>query len=133
VGIPQALRQLGEVHATLRDIRTLLRDLTGAARFQRGGYDGPFVEATQHTVTAAAVAEIFRGRGTPMAVLLQTDATTLANTYLYVSTDSGNVRGGWRIPVTANAEQRIICDGHQRLFAHASDATVTLRVIVGKL
>jgi len=125
--------ELRRIRAAVEDLRTLMRDLITTARFNRGGYDGPFLRGVLYGVPSTTSIEIYPGRGEPAAILIDVAGTGNANDTLYVSADP-TARGGYRLPIANDAQLRVICDQHQRLWAQAdAQATVDIRVLEGKL
>ena len=120
--------------AQLKIIAALLHDLITTARFNRGGYDGPFLSQRSITVPNSRAVEIYPGRGAPTALLIDVTGTGGVGELLFVSDDAGSVRAGWRVRVTGDAQFRFIADANQRYYAQAESAVdLPIRVVEGRL
>lgn len=111
----------------------MLEELLRTSRFNRGGYDGPFLVGRSFTLGAGSMddpIEVFAGRGEPAAILLQTDGTGVATDRLFVSDTRDAMRGGFSVSLASETEIRIIADRRQPYYAAAFFTGVPTSVVV---
>mgnify|MGYP001611898800 CR=1 FL=1 len=123
----QELRALVEPVALLRRIAAelilaneRLELIAMTSRFNRGGYDGPFIVGRTYTLgpeAAKTPAIVFSGRGYPVALLIEITGTGVATDELFISDDNGAMTQGLRVSLTANSTLRIIADTGQEYYA----------------
>lgn len=133
----RAVGLLGQILTELRQGNLLLTELVRTSRFNRGGYDGPFLSARTVTLDGTEPVEIFPGRGEPAALLIETDGTGAVGDLLFISDDRQQIAAGYRLLLETAGSLRIIADRHQHLYALpvfvAGAGAVAVRMRVGRL
>lgn len=122
-----------DLYVELRRVRELLEELLRTSRYNRGGYDGPWLSASRYAVSGAETVRVFPGRGEPSALVISWEGTGNADENLYVGTDPGQVMSGFIASLTTTGQLRLIVEEHDNLYARTDGAAVTLRVVHGKL
>jgi len=131
---------LQQISKQLDTLITIGGDLVSTSRFQRGGYDGPFLRPRVRVIGQVPV-EIHAGHEYPTALLIEVlTGTGINGETLQVSDDRGAMQGGYvvdasaPISLAAGNPLRVMADRNQRMFARfAGEGTIEVRVREGRL
>lgn len=113
-----------------RRTNALLSVLAITTRFNRGNYDGPYINRRRVVVPNNDVVEIFRGRRFPAALRIEADSVIGPAPTLLISSDRGSIRGGDAYSLSSAREIRVLVAAQQMLYASITGAPADTTIII---